>query len=57
MRGSTLLRVKQLTDEEWDTMRHALIYTIASLSVYGEEGDFLTKCKRLLQLLEGVPDK
>jgi hypothetical protein len=57
MPGSTLLRVKQLTDADWDTMRHALVYTIASLGSYGDDDDFRKECKRLLQLIEGVPSK
>ena len=45
--------IKQLTDEDWDTMRNALIFTIAALNGYDNEGDFRKECKRLLQILEG----
>ena len=46
-------KIRPLTDKDWDVIRNALVYTLASFSRHDGDSVFPQECARLLRILNG----
>ena len=46
-------KIRPLTEKDWDVIRNALVYTLASFSQYDGDSEFPQECARLIRMLNG----